>query len=53
MFDRLSSNLLLKVVISVMATAVIVVLAVGAWDAWQRYVTASRLAAIAHAGMGF
>ncbi len=32
-----------------MATAVIVVLTVGAWDAWQRYATASRLAAIAHA----
>jgi methyl-accepting chemotaxis protein len=49
MFDRLSTNILLKVVISVMATAVIVVLTVGAWDAWQRYATANRLAAIAHA----
>ena len=44
MLTRISSNALLKSVIAVMAGAVVVMLALAAWNSWQRVTTASRIA---------
>ena len=49
MFDRLSSNALLKSVIAVMAAAVVLVLAANAWESWQRLAMARRIADVAEA----
>jgi methyl-accepting chemotaxis protein len=49
MFRRVSSSFLLKAAISIMAGAVVLVLALGAWDAWRALGLASRLARIAEA----
>jgi methyl-accepting chemotaxis protein len=49
MLSRLSANVLLKSVIAVMATAIVFLLALGAWSSWQRYASASRIAGVAHA----
>src|SRR5919199_150806 len=46
---RLSVNALLKSVIAILATAVVVVLALDAWDSWNRLTTATRSAAVAEA----
>src|SRR5256885_7101203 len=37
MLKQLSTNALIKSVIAVMAAAVVVVLAAGAWESWQRF----------------
>jgi methyl-accepting chemotaxis protein len=47
MLRHVSANLLLKSVIAVVGTALVVVLALGAWDAWRTVETASRLEKIA------
>ena len=49
MLNRISVNALLKSVIGVMALAVTVVFAVGAWDSWSRLVVAERMAGVAEA----
>jgi methyl-accepting chemotaxis protein len=49
MFRRVSSNFLLQSVIVVIGTALVAVLATGAWDAWRAVDTASRLEKIAEA----
>jgi methyl-accepting chemotaxis protein len=49
MLRRLSVNALLKSVILVLAAAVIVVLALGAWSSWSRLGTINRIAAVAEA----
>jgi methyl-accepting chemotaxis protein len=49
MLNRLSANALLKSVIAVMAAAVIIVLASGAWTSWQRLVSADRVASTVRA----
>ncbi|HEU5274002.1 MAG TPA: HAMP domain-containing methyl-accepting chemotaxis protein [Xanthobacteraceae bacterium] len=50
MLRRLSANLLLQSVILVIGAALMVVLAVGAWDAWRAVGTASRLERMAEVG---
>ena len=49
MLNRLSANALLKSVIAVTATALVIVLALGAWSSWQSYLAASRIAGVAAA----
>ena len=45
--NRLSVNTLLKSVIGVMAATVVVLLALGAWDSWNRFATINRITAVA------
>jgi methyl-accepting chemotaxis protein len=47
--NRLTIATLLKSIIAVMATCVVVVLALGAWDSWGRLNTAGRMSTIAEA----
>jgi methyl-accepting chemotaxis protein len=47
--NRLSVNALLKSVIAILATAVVIVLALDAWESWKRLSVANRSAAIAEA----
>jgi methyl-accepting chemotaxis protein len=47
MLDRLSVGVLLKTVIATLAAAVVIVLALGAWGSWNRYVAATRISAVA------
>src|SRR5262245_16296933 len=49
MLDRLSVNLVLKSVIAILATAVVVMLALGAWSSWIRLAAVNRIAAAANA----
>src|SRR5436309_3001733 len=49
MLDRLSVNTLLKFVIAALASAVVVVLSLGAWDSWGRLAVVNRIAAVADA----
>ena len=49
MFDRASVNAVLKTVIATLAAAVVVVLALGAWDSWKRLASVNRIAAVADA----
>src|ERR1700716_3138570 len=49
MLNRLSANVLLKSTIATMAVAVVVMLAVNAWDCWRRLADASRIAVVADA----
>ncbi|MDC7988179.1 hypothetical protein PQJ75_30995, partial [Rhodoplanes sp. TEM] len=49
MFRTLSSNVLLKSVIVVMATTIVLVLGSGAWTAWQTLATANRVSDVAGA----
>ena len=49
MVDRLSVNLLLKSVIAALSTAVVIMLALSAWNSWTRLAAASRIAAVAEA----
>jgi methyl-accepting chemotaxis protein len=52
--DRLSANALLRSVIVVMASVVMLILAVMAWDSWHRFGTAGRTAVIAEgSGLAF
>jgi len=47
--SRLSVNALLKSVIAILAAAVVVILALDAWDSWKRLNIANRSAAVAEA----
>jgi methyl-accepting chemotaxis protein len=49
MLNRLSVNALLKSVIVLMATAVVVMLAMGAWDSWRRLQAVNRITVAAAA----
>src|SRR5438105_6668935 len=49
MLDRLAVNTLLKFVIATLATAVVIVLSLGAWDSWGRLAAVNRIAAVADA----
>jgi methyl-accepting chemotaxis protein len=46
---RTSVNTLLKAVIATMGAAIVLLLALNAWDSWQRLRTANRIAAVADA----
>jgi methyl-accepting chemotaxis protein len=48
-FDRLSANGLIKSVIVTLASAVVLLLAVGAWQSWQRLASADRILSVAEA----
>ncbi len=45
--NRLSVNALLKSVVGIPAAAIVVALLMGAWDSWNRFSAASRLAQVA------
>ena len=49
MLNRVSINALLKSVILVLCTSLVIILALGAWDSWQRVNTATRIASVAEA----
>jgi methyl-accepting chemotaxis protein len=49
MFDRLTVNTLLKSAISVLATVVVIQLALGAWESWGRLNVATRMVHVADA----
>jgi methyl-accepting chemotaxis protein len=49
MLNRVSANTLLKSVIAVMASAVVLLLGLSAWESWQRLAAISRIAAVADA----
>jgi methyl-accepting chemotaxis protein len=49
MLARLSANMLIKSVITVMSAAVVVMLALNTWDAWDRLGRANRVASVAEA----
>ena len=49
MLNRIAVNTLLKSVIAMMALAVTVIFALGAWDSWSRLVVVNRMAAAADA----
>jgi methyl-accepting chemotaxis protein len=47
MLSRLSVNVLLKSVIATLATAVVIMLSLGAWQSWTRLATLNRISAVA------
>jgi hypothetical protein len=49
MLNRLTINTLLKSVILVLCTSLVIILALGAWESWQKVNTANRIAAVAEA----
>ena len=49
MLNRLSANILLKSVVTVLAAIVVVMLAVGAWQSWNKVGSAARIEAVAAA----
>ena len=49
MLNRVSISALLKSVILVLCTSLVIILALGAWDSWQKVNTANRIAAVADA----
>src|SRR5260370_11576765 len=49
MFDKLSANAILKSVIAILGAAVVIMLAMGAWNSWNRLVAVNRIAAVAEA----
>jgi methyl-accepting chemotaxis protein len=49
MLNRVTINALLKSVILVLCTSLVIILALGAWDSWQKVSTANRIAAVADA----
>jgi methyl-accepting chemotaxis protein len=49
MLNRLSANVLLKSTIATMALAVVVMLAMNAWDCWRRFADAGRIVVVADA----
>src|ERR1700753_2330624 len=49
MLNRVAVSTLLKSVLAIMATGIVILLASGAWDSWQRLRTAERISVIADA----
>ncbi|HZO48006.1 MAG TPA: HAMP domain-containing protein, partial [Xanthobacteraceae bacterium] len=49
MLNRVSINALLKSVILVLCTSLVIILALGAWESWQKVHAANRIAAVAEA----
>jgi methyl-accepting chemotaxis protein len=49
MLKKMSINALLKSLIATMGAAIVLLLALSAWDSWQRLRTANRIAAVANA----
>src|SRR6516162_6952188 len=49
MLTKMSVNALLKSLIASMGAAIVLLLALSAWDSWQRLRTANRIAAVADA----
>src|SRR5215471_19898465 len=49
MLNRISVNAILKSVIATFAAAIVVMLALGAWNSWERLVAVKRIAAVAEA----
>jgi methyl-accepting chemotaxis protein len=49
MFGRVTVSSLLKSVIAGLAAAVVIILAIGAWDSWGRLTVATRIAAVTDA----
>src|SRR5512140_991694 len=49
MLHRLSANTLLKSTIATMAVAVVIMLAINAWDCWRRFADAGRIVVVADA----
>jgi ABC-type nickel/cobalt efflux system permease component RcnA len=49
MLNRVTINALLKSVILVLCTSLVIILALGAWESWQKVRTANRIAAVADA----
>jgi methyl-accepting chemotaxis protein len=49
MLHRLSANVLLKSTIAAMALAVVIMLAINAWDCWRRFADAGRIVVVADA----
>ena len=49
MIKRVTVNVLLKSVIAMLATAVVVMLSLGAWNSWSRLAAVNRIAAVAEA----
>src|ERR1700749_771042 len=49
MLNRITVSALLKLVMSVMAAIVAIILALGAWDSWQRLRDDERIAVVADA----
>ena len=49
MFDRLSVNALLKAVIAILSAAVMVMLALGAWNSWTKLNAVKQIAAVSNA----
>ena len=49
MLNRVSINALLKSVILILCTSLVIILAFGAWDSWQKVNAANRIAAVADA----
>ncbi len=49
MLRRLSANVLLKSVVGITVGVMVVLLALGSWDAWQRLGAANRIAAVVKA----
>jgi methyl-accepting chemotaxis protein len=49
MLNRVTISALLKSVILVLCTSLVIILAIGAWDSWQKVNTANRIAAVADA----
>ena len=49
MFNRITVNTLLKSAIGLLAGALIVVLALGAWQSWNRLAAATRIAHVIEA----
>jgi methyl-accepting chemotaxis protein len=49
MFSRFKISVLLKTVISVLATGIVIMLALGAWDSWNRLAAATRIANVTEA----
>jgi hypothetical protein len=54
MLNRLSSNVFLQSVIAAMTALVVILTALGAWEAWRQYSTAGRIAnAVEASGLVF
>src|SRR6185503_8490977 len=49
MLNRVTISALLKSVILVLCTSLVIILALGAWESWQKVNTANRIAAVADA----
>ncbi len=49
MFNRITVNALLKSVIALLATAVVIMLSLGAWESWTRLASVKRIASVTEA----